>query len=110
MEDYRSEYGNLSDDLDKLISRTHEEMEEVRVRLNEKSTELKDFHALRQEYEKLMDNIAKAIQNIETRIRQANNKFTPGVLKVTIASDRVWRASNSALLRTSPQRCRAIER
>ncbi|UJR08743.1 hypothetical protein I4U23_013000 [Adineta vaga] len=81
IDDYKNEFGNFSDDLDKMISRVFEDMEDMKGRLNDKSAELHDFQSLRDDYEKSMDNIAKNIQNIETKIRQSNTKLSTSLLK-----------------------------
>jgi hypothetical protein len=72
----------LSDDLDKMIIRVYEDMEDIKTRLNEKSTELNDCSVLRNEYENCIENLSKIIQVIETKSRQANAKLNLDLLKV----------------------------
>ncbi|CAF1053347.1 unnamed protein product [Adineta ricciae] len=76
--DYKNEFGNLSDDLDKTISRVYEDMEDMKVRMNDKYAELHDFNNIRNDYEKTMDTISK---NIDTKTRQANAKLNANLLK-----------------------------
>ncbi|CAF3725966.1 unnamed protein product [Adineta steineri] len=72
--DYKHAFRNLSDDLDKMISRVYEDMEDMKVRLNEKLSELNDFNILRNDYETCIDNISKNIQTVETKIRQSHTQ------------------------------------
>jgi hypothetical protein len=65
-----------------MISRIYEDMEEMKTRLNEKSSELNDYNVLRDEYESCLDNLSKIIQVIETKTRQTNVKLNLDLLKV----------------------------
>ncbi|CAF4141502.1 unnamed protein product, partial [Rotaria sordida] len=73
LNDYKHVYGNISDDLDKMITRIIEDMAEVRARFNEKETELNAFNIIRDEYENLMENLLKIIQIIETKTQQSHS-------------------------------------
>lgn len=70
-------YGTFSDDLDQLISRVDDEMEDIRIRLKDKASELTAYHALRHEYETTMDNLSKIIQQFQNQPRQGNIKVNP---------------------------------
>jgi hypothetical protein len=65
-----------------MIIRVYEDMEDIKTRLNEKSTELNDCSVLRNEYENCIENLSKIIQVIETKSRQANAKLNLDLLKV----------------------------
>jgi hypothetical protein len=86
VEDYKNEYGNLSDDLDKTITGAFEGLEDMKVRLIEKASELNDYNILRDEYENCIDNISKMTQLFETKTRQSrgtDSKLNLDLLKVT---------------------------
>ena len=70
--EYKREYGNTSDDLDKMIARVVEDMAEVRARLHEKGSELNAYNVVREEYESTIENILKIIELSETRIKQTH--------------------------------------
>ncbi len=80
--EHEKDQRNLSDDLDKMLTRIDEDMEEMKCRLHEKSSELNDFNVQQDEYENCIENISKTIQIIETKIRQLNMKLTFDLLKV----------------------------
>jgi len=65
-----------------MISRVYEDMEDIKARFNEKSSELNDYNVLRDEYENCMENLLKMIQIIETKTRQTNAKLNLDLLKV----------------------------
>lgn len=82
---YKREYGNISEDLDKMITRIIEDMNEVRARFNEKELELNAYNKIRDEYESIMQNITKIIELIETKTQQSrgtNLRQNLGLLKV----------------------------
>ncbi|CAF4463156.1 unnamed protein product, partial [Rotaria sp. Silwood2] len=81
LDDYKNDYGNLSDDLDKIIIRVYEDMDDIKVRFNEKTSELNDYNILRDEYENCIDNISKISQIIEAKTRKTNVKLNLDSLK-----------------------------
>ncbi|CAF1425562.1 unnamed protein product [Rotaria sordida] len=81
LDDYKNDYGNLSDDLDKIIIRVYEDMDDMKVRFNEKLSELNDYNILRNEYENCIENILKISQIIETKTRKTNVKLNLDLLK-----------------------------
>jgi hypothetical protein len=86
VEDYKNDYGNLSDDLDKTITGAFEGLEDMKVRLIEKASELNDYNILRDEYENCIDNISKMTQLFETKTRQSrgtDSRLNLDLLKVT---------------------------
>ena len=72
LEEYKRDYGTISDDLEKMITRVVEDNADVRARFNEKEAELNAYNAIRDEYENMLNNISKTIQMIETRIQQSH--------------------------------------
>jgi hypothetical protein len=54
-------------------------MEDIKARLNEKSSELHDYNILKDEYENCMEKLSKII---ETTTRQTNAKLNLDLLKV----------------------------
>lgn len=71
LEEYKRDYGTISDDLEKMITRVIEDMTDVRARFNEKESELSAYNAIRDEYENMLNNISKIIQLTETKIQQS---------------------------------------
>lgn len=71
-DDYKRDYGNISDDLDKMITRVIEDTADVKARLNEKVSELNAYNIIRDEYENIIHNISKIIQLIETKTQQSH--------------------------------------
>ena len=55
-----------------MISRVVEDMADVRARFNEKESELNAYNIIRDEYENMLNNIAKIILLIETKIQQSH--------------------------------------
>ncbi|CAF5136770.1 unnamed protein product, partial [Rotaria magnacalcarata] len=43
LDDYKNAYGNLSDDLEKIVIRVYEEIDDIKLRINEKKTQLNDL-------------------------------------------------------------------
>ncbi|UJR37453.1 hypothetical protein I4U23_030156 [Adineta vaga] len=70
LDDYRHNYGNISDDLDKMITRVFEDMTETRSRLDEKQSEFEAYTIIRNEYDSLTEDIVNIIQTIETKVKQ----------------------------------------
>jgi len=64
-----------------MISRVYEDMEDIKGRFNEKSSELNDYNVLTNEYENSMENLSKIIQVIQTKTRQTNAKLNLDLLK-----------------------------
>ncbi|CAF1134735.1 unnamed protein product [Rotaria sordida] len=60
LKNYKRLYGNISDDLDKMITPIIQDMTEVKARFNEKLSELNDYNTIRDQYENL---IGKYIKN-----------------------------------------------
>lgn len=65
VENYRRDFGNISEDLDKMISRIVEDSTEIGGRLDEKEAELHAYNIIRDEYQLNMDNFLQAIKMIE---------------------------------------------
>jgi dsDNA-specific endonuclease/ATPase MutS2 len=82
VDDYKNDYGNFSDDIDKMINRVYEDTEDIKARFNEKVSELNEFNLLRNEYETCFENLSKIIQHIETKTRQTNVRLNLDLLKV----------------------------
>ena len=66
---YRRDYGDISDDLEKIIDRIIDDMAEVQARLKDKEIELTVHLTLRQEYEQITEDITQRIDSIETRMQ-----------------------------------------
>ena len=73
LNDYKNDYGNLSDNLDTIIVRVNDDMENIKVRLTEKTSELNQFHLLQNEYDDCIETILKVSQTIETKIQKSHN-------------------------------------
>jgi hypothetical protein len=82
VDDYKNDYGNFFDDIDKMINRVYEDTEDIKARFNEKVSELNEFNLLRNEYETCFENLSKIIQHIETKTRQTNVRLNLDLLKV----------------------------
>lgn len=67
-----------------MVSRVYEDMEDIKARFNEKSSELNDYNVLKDEYESSMESLSKMIQAIQTKTRQTNAKLNLDLLKVKI--------------------------
>ncbi|CAF3855305.1 unnamed protein product, partial [Adineta steineri] len=72
LNNYKHTHGNISDDLDKMITRVTEDMTELRSRLDEKQIEIQVYNTTRDEYENIIENITKIIQTIETKSQQTH--------------------------------------
>ncbi|CAF4349220.1 unnamed protein product, partial [Adineta steineri] len=72
LNNYKHIYGNISDDLDKMITRVTEDMTELRSRLDEKQIEIQVYNTTRDEYENIIENITKIIQTIEIKSQQTH--------------------------------------
>ncbi|CAF5044363.1 unnamed protein product, partial [Rotaria sp. Silwood1] len=73
LNDYKRIHGNISDDLDKIITRVIEDMTEVRARFNEKESELNAYNIIRDEYENIIEHTLKIIQLIEIKTQQSHS-------------------------------------
>ena len=71
VENHRRDYGNISEDLDKMISRIFDDTNEIRGRIDEKEAELHAYNVVRDEYQTNMDNFLQAIQMIERKTDQS---------------------------------------
>jgi hypothetical protein len=82
--DYKNDYGNFSDDIDKMINRVYENTEDIKAHFNEKkkTSEFNDFNILGNEYTNCIENLMKIIQHIESKTRQTNAKLNLNLLKV----------------------------
>lgn len=101
LDDYRHNYGNISDDLDKMIIRVFEDMTEVRSRLDEKQLELETYTTTRNEYDTIVEDITKIIQSIETKAKQTHQndlRQNLNLLKVKNKYNQVFLFSFSSLL------------
>jgi hypothetical protein len=65
-----------------MISRVYEDMEDMKGRFNEKSSEFNDYNVLKNEYDNSLENLSRIIQIIETKTRQTNAKLNLDLLKV----------------------------
>lgn len=93
MDDYKRDYGNLSDDLDRLIARVYEDMEEIKVRFSEKATEITEHNLLREEYETCIEDIARISLAIESKSQKPTSKLNLESLKVKI---NFWKGRNDS--------------
>ena len=73
LENYRRDHGNFSDDLEKIIGRIQEDVADVRVRLEEKQSEIYAYNIVRDEYDNLSENLLTTIQIIEGKIEQSQD-------------------------------------
>ncbi|CAF4683847.1 unnamed protein product, partial [Rotaria magnacalcarata] len=78
----KNAYGNLSDDLEKIVIRVYEEIDDIKLRINEKKTQLNDLNLLRDEYESSIENITKVLLIIEAKAQKTNNALNLDALKV----------------------------
>ncbi|CAM4836468.1 unnamed protein product [Rotaria magnacalcarata] len=81
LDDYKNAYGNLSDDLEKIVIRVYEEIDDIKLRINEKKTQLNDLNLLRDEYESSIENITKVLLIIEAKAQKTNNALNLDALK-----------------------------
>ncbi|CAM4803210.1 unnamed protein product [Rotaria magnacalcarata] len=70
--DYKRLFGNPTDDLDKMVTRVLEDMTEIKIRFDEKESELNAYNVIRDEYENMMETILRIIQIIETKTQQSH--------------------------------------
>jgi DNA repair ATPase RecN len=73
MDAYRRDYGDISDDLEKIIDRIIDDMAEVQARLKDKEIELTVYLTLCQEYEQLTEDVTQRIDSIETRMQSLHD-------------------------------------
>ncbi|MCC7159914.1 MAG: hypothetical protein IT281_10315 [Ignavibacteria bacterium] len=82
LDDYKNTYGNLTDDLEKIIIRVYEEIDDIKLRFNEKKAQLNDLNLLRDEYESSIENITKVLLIIEAKTQKTNIVLNLDALKV----------------------------
>ena len=85
VDDYKNDYGNFSDDIDKMINRVYEDTEDIKARFSEKVAEFQDFDHLRNEYEVCYENLSKIVQQIESKSR-----LNLDLLKVNPCESFLW--------------------
>ncbi|CAF3475042.1 unnamed protein product [Rotaria socialis] len=70
--DYKRLFGSPTDDLDKMVTRVLEDMTEIKIRFDEKESELNAYNVIRDEYENMMETILRILQIIETKTQQSH--------------------------------------
>ncbi|CAF1596401.1 unnamed protein product, partial [Didymodactylos carnosus] len=82
-ENYRHEYEYVSDDLEKLVSRVGEDMNDVKTRYTEKEAELNSYRTLNNEYEICVEKILVIMRLIENKTKNpsTNVKESLHILK-----------------------------